>query len=706
MNKTKFRSHVLFNIRNYTEEETTSYVWHRLRLAGGNDGVKIPHEAHPLIHRYSGGIPHIINKLCNDMLTEAHTLESRVITEALVRTVADNQQLMPHVIPLHGKGRRRTDPDYNPAQQERRSEERIIARESTPSDPVSQAQAATPEVDTINRQEHLALLSAQVDDLRADKMRALSDISARDKDIRTRDKEISELQEKLGSQTVELKELTAAIAANIAESDQRNRALANSTTAFRESEEASKGLAETLAEEKRAREAAQNDLASATATIEELSKLKDELQTAVSGLQDKLNSEVGIKGGELESLRDELESQNQALADSTSELEQQYQALSNSAIALQESEKLAMNLTADLEKETRSRESAEGGLVTAEASVEELSNLKQELLTTVDGLKANLEAANERAGEIASLEENAGELRKEAEKKADELSSLQEKLESKDESLADLEKQLESAQSHAATLENPRALRKSEKTAKKLTARLEKETETREAAQNDLAAANETVKELNQLNLELQASVGDLQADLKVAGERVNEFDNLEKNTADLREGIEKSGGELESLRENLQSRDQAIADLEKNTAELKNDAEKKTGELESLRVELDSRNQFVVDLEKNAAELKNDAEKKMAELESLRAELDSRNQAVVDLEKNTADLKNETQEKADKLESLRLELDSRNQAVVGSRDKRCRSQGPGWEEGGRDGIVVRRPGIAKRCPRRTRKTV
>ena len=112
MRQTKFRSHVVFSIRNYSEEETANYVWHRLRLAGGNDGVKLPNEASSLIHRYSGGVPHLINRLCNGMLAEAYGLESRVITEKIVRTAADKQALLPHVIPLHGKGRRRTDPRF------------------------------------------------------------------------------------------------------------------------------------------------------------------------------------------------------------------------------------------------------------------------------------------------------------------------------------------------------------------------------------------------------------------------------------------------------------------------------------------------------------------------------------------------------------------------------------------------------------------
>ena len=93
MSQIKFRSHVQFNIRVYTEEETANYVWHHLRLAGGTDAVNFSKEAHALIYLYTGGIPNLINVLCKDVLTEASTLKSRDVSEDLVRTVADKRRL-------------------------------------------------------------------------------------------------------------------------------------------------------------------------------------------------------------------------------------------------------------------------------------------------------------------------------------------------------------------------------------------------------------------------------------------------------------------------------------------------------------------------------------------------------------------------------------------------------------------------------------
>ena len=159
MSQTKFRSHVHFNIRVYTEQETANYVWHHLRLAGGIGGVKFSNEAHPLIYRYTGGNPNLINMLCNGVLTESCAAESRVITENVIRNVADNQRLLPHVVSLQAMGRRRTDPEFELVQPERQTEERILARESTTKEPVEKPAPTpkTPDVDGKNLNECASL---------------------------------------------------------------------------------------------------------------------------------------------------------------------------------------------------------------------------------------------------------------------------------------------------------------------------------------------------------------------------------------------------------------------------------------------------------------------------------------------------------------------------------------------------------------------
>jgi len=444
MRQTKFRSHVVFSIRSYSEEETANYVWHRLRLAGGNDGVKLPNEASSLIHRYSGGVPHLINRLCNGVLAEAYGLESRVVTEKIVRTAADKQALLPHVIPFHGKGRRRTDRDFEHARVE----------------------AETAGVDPEKLLQQLARLSEQLNDLRADKTRALQDIDARNNDIIV-------LRDELESQTTEAEKLAHSLAIDADEISQQNLALSDSAIALLNSEDRSKNLAADLEKEMRAREAAQNELAEATATVEELSQAKQELQATVDDVQ------------------------------------------------------------ADL--------------------------------------TAGLQVADERAVEIEVFEKNTADLKDEIEGKTgeldslrDELTSLRNRLASRNQDVANLESWLEESQKERASaqlritaLKNPEELEEIEKASDKLADDLEKETRARKAAENELAKAAATVEELSQLERELQAAVRDLNADLRVTGERAIEAYVLERDVTDLKDKVEKTTRELDS-------RNQTLTDLEK----------------------------------------------------------------------------------------------------------------------------------------------
>lgn len=132
MRKLRFKHHVDFTIRVYSQQETEDYVRHRLRLSGGADATRFAQEAHPVIYRFTGGIPNAINRLCNAVLTEACALDTRVITGDLIRSVAEAHEILPHVIPLQGMGRRKTDSSVSlliPVQQ---PEDRIIARDPPP----------------------------------------------------------------------------------------------------------------------------------------------------------------------------------------------------------------------------------------------------------------------------------------------------------------------------------------------------------------------------------------------------------------------------------------------------------------------------------------------------------------------------------------------------------------------------------------------
>ncbi len=118
----RFRSHIDFHIRVFSDEETAEYMRYRLEQAGNIEAVEIDDQAQALIYRFTGGNPGPINKLCHALLNECFEQESTTIEQEMVRTLASDLELLPHVVPLHGKGRRRGD----------KPEECITERESAP----------------------------------------------------------------------------------------------------------------------------------------------------------------------------------------------------------------------------------------------------------------------------------------------------------------------------------------------------------------------------------------------------------------------------------------------------------------------------------------------------------------------------------------------------------------------------------------------
>ena len=71
-----------------TVEETKAYVAQRLRIAGSNGQQIFDPEALTVIHRYSSGIPRVINLICEHCLVSAFVDHQRVVTSSVVEAVA------------------------------------------------------------------------------------------------------------------------------------------------------------------------------------------------------------------------------------------------------------------------------------------------------------------------------------------------------------------------------------------------------------------------------------------------------------------------------------------------------------------------------------------------------------------------------------------------------------------------------------------
>lgn len=67
--------------------DTAQYVRHRLQLAAGQDGIFAP-DALVAVHRWTRGVPRLINTLCDNVLMELYFAQQRVADAAFVAQVA------------------------------------------------------------------------------------------------------------------------------------------------------------------------------------------------------------------------------------------------------------------------------------------------------------------------------------------------------------------------------------------------------------------------------------------------------------------------------------------------------------------------------------------------------------------------------------------------------------------------------------------
>src|SRR5205085_2929830 len=71
-----------------TLDETYAYLAQRLRIAGGTGQTIFAPEAVTAIHRYAGGIPRVVNLLCEHALVSAFVDQQRLVSAGVVEAVA------------------------------------------------------------------------------------------------------------------------------------------------------------------------------------------------------------------------------------------------------------------------------------------------------------------------------------------------------------------------------------------------------------------------------------------------------------------------------------------------------------------------------------------------------------------------------------------------------------------------------------------
>jgi len=86
------RVRLRFHLGSLSKRETHEYITHRLQVAGAGDRTIFSSGACDVVFRYAGGVPRLINVLCDTAMLCAFAEERTAIDEGLVRAAAEELQ--------------------------------------------------------------------------------------------------------------------------------------------------------------------------------------------------------------------------------------------------------------------------------------------------------------------------------------------------------------------------------------------------------------------------------------------------------------------------------------------------------------------------------------------------------------------------------------------------------------------------------------
>jgi general secretion pathway protein A len=97
------RVRLRFHLKTLSEEETSDYITHRLRVAGAERTDLFTPDTIPLIHKYTGGTPRLINTLCDTALVCGFADSVATITAEVVQAAVDELQWLPYARRINAK---------------------------------------------------------------------------------------------------------------------------------------------------------------------------------------------------------------------------------------------------------------------------------------------------------------------------------------------------------------------------------------------------------------------------------------------------------------------------------------------------------------------------------------------------------------------------------------------------------------------------
>ncbi len=87
------RVSIRYELKPLTREEVAAYVGHRLHVAGGSASVSFSPKALQSVHQLSGGIPRLINLLCDRSLLGAYSARVNRVSHEMVAKAAETLDL-------------------------------------------------------------------------------------------------------------------------------------------------------------------------------------------------------------------------------------------------------------------------------------------------------------------------------------------------------------------------------------------------------------------------------------------------------------------------------------------------------------------------------------------------------------------------------------------------------------------------------------
>lgn len=91
------RVRLRYHIKSLSENDTRDYIQHRLAIAGAADPKKIfTQDTFPIIYKYTGGLPRLINTLCDTALTCAFADNIHGVSMSVLNTAIEELQWLPY----------------------------------------------------------------------------------------------------------------------------------------------------------------------------------------------------------------------------------------------------------------------------------------------------------------------------------------------------------------------------------------------------------------------------------------------------------------------------------------------------------------------------------------------------------------------------------------------------------------------------------